>query len=57
MLSDCGNQDIFVKVYSCEFQHFRYLSVFKTGLVSICGRWSCAFDVVHPLTDVFQYAF
>lgn len=55
MLSDSENQYIFVKVSNCQFQHFRYLSVFTTGLVSICGRWSCVFDVAHPWLVCFLH--
>lgn len=56
-ISKIVNQFIFVKVSNYQFQHFRYLYVLKTGLVSICGRWSCGFDVAHPLTGVFLYVF
>lgn len=51
------NQYIFVKVSNGQFQHFRYLTVFKTDLVSICGRWSCVFAVAHPLAGMFYYVF
>lgn len=37
MLSDSENQDIFVNVSNCQFQHFRCLSSLKLDLLVSVG--------------------